>query len=184
VTRFNYAPARVERFAASVTAACREPGVRLAIGAIGAGLILVTFVWSFEVRRLAGLDDALRSLHQRLGQAQARDAETQRLQTVLQRLRTIDRRVGLARREAIAATNALVRIGNALPPRTWLTGMQATSNGAWTISGRSTRVAEIGTMLRSIQRIDRGGVTRLVSVNVAGRSSGVLDFVIDSGPAP
>jgi hypothetical protein len=93
-------------------------------------------------------------------------------------LRALHAGVAAARREALAATNTIARIGNDLPPQTWLTGVGSTPNGTWTIDGRSTRVGEIGTMLRRVQRIDDGATARLVSIAATGRTGRVLDFVI------
>ena len=56
--------------------------------------------------------------------------------------------------------------------------MAATPADAWTINGRSTRVDEIGTMLRRVQELDRRGAARLVSIAATGRSGRILDFVI------
>jgi hypothetical protein len=94
------------------------------------------------------------------------------------RMRTIQAAVGAARRDVLIATNTIARIGNDLPPATWLTSVGSTPAGAWTIGGRSTRVDEIGTMLRRVQGIDKRATVRLVSIAATGRSGRVLDFVI------
>ena len=78
----------------------------------------------------------------------------------------------------LETTNAIARIGNDLPPQTWLTAIGATPAGDWTIGGRSTRVSEIGTMLRRVQALDAGAAATLVSIAATGRSGRILDFVI------
>jgi hypothetical protein len=93
-------------------------------------------------------------------------------------MRAIRAAVSAARRDVLVATNTIARIGNDLPPATWLTSLGSTPSGAWTIGGRSTRVDEIGTMLRRVQGIDQHATVRLMSIAATGRSHRVLDFVI------
>lgn len=176
---FSYVPERFPR-----RFAWRSSGIRLALAAIAASLTFVTAGWSFELGRLAKLDDELRVVRLQAREAGTVERRSQRAQTRLQQLRALGDGVMLARREALVASNAVARIGNALPPNTWLTNLQAASAGTWTIAGRTTRVAEVGATLRALQRLDGNAVARLVSVSATGRSGRVLDFVIAWDRAP
>lgn len=178
MTRFNYAPARRERFIADSLAGIRTAGVRLSIGLVGASILLVTAMWSLEARHLAQLDDDLAILRTQARAVDAAAYHAGQLQTTLRRLRAIGVRVALARRAAITTTNEVALIGNSLPSRTWLTSVQATPDGGWSISGRSTQLVEIGTTLSAIQHLDDRAPARLLSVSAGGRTGRTLDFVI------
>jgi hypothetical protein len=179
VTSFNYAPGRFR-----TRSTYGNARIRLAVAAIGASLVFVTAAWSFETQRLTRLDDELGVMQSRAREARAAEDRLRRAQMTLDRLRLIDAELTAARQAAIATTNAVARIGNGLPPQTWLTDVRAAATGTWTIAGRTSRVAEVGSTLRSIQRLDRSTVARLVSIEAAGRSGRVLDFAIDWDPVP
>jgi len=178
LTRFDYLRARFQRGVAPRGGIRLSAPARAAAGVVGASLLLVTAAWTFEAQRLRGLDDDLAALRIQVrtsaGAAQQAIAE----QAAVDRLRSLDMRVALARREAIATTNAVARIGNGLPSQTWLTSVQAVPGGGWSIAGRSTRIAEIGSMLQSIARLDGRTAAHLVSASAGGRNR-TLDFAIE-----
>jgi hypothetical protein len=179
VTRFDYVPARFEPLRAAFGAGRRPAGIRLAAGVVGASLIFVTAMWSFEEHRLTQLADELNALQTQARFARIAMHRARRLRTTLLRLRDIDTTIALARQEAIATTNVVSRIGNSLPSGTWLTGVQAATTGGWTIAGRSKQIADVGATLGAIEHLDGGAATHLVSVAATGRASRILDFVID-----
>jgi Tfp pilus assembly protein PilN len=178
VTRFNYHQSAYERFVAGAAISQLAARVRLPVAVVGAALLIVAAAWSIDAHRLGVLDGELTALQLRAHAAEADDARAQRLMTAVARLRAIDERIALARRDVFMATNTIARIGNGLPPQTWLTSLGSTPAGDWTIGGRSTRVDEIGTMLRRVQGLDRNASARLVSIAATGRAGRVLDFVI------
>ena len=176
--RFNYHQSAYERFFGAAGARLATERLRAPMAAVGAALLVVTATWTFQTQRVAGLDDELAALRLRVHAASADGVRAEGLKTSVVRLRAVRDGIAGARREALAATNTIARIGNGLPPQTWLTGVGATPAGTWTIDGRSTRVAEIGTMLRRIQGLDAGGTARLVSIAATGRAGHILEFVI------
>jgi hypothetical protein len=176
--RFNYDQSTYERLFAGVWATVPAERMRLPLAVIGAALLAVAATWSFETHRIAVLDHELTNLQERVRAEAADDARAERLIATVARLRAICERIASARRDVLAATNTIARIGNELPPQTWLTGVGSTPAGAWTIGGRSTRVEEIGTMLRRVQGLDRHATARLVSIAATGRAGRILDFVI------
>ena len=178
MTRFNYLQPVHERWCAGIPAIALASSVRVPLLVIGLALLGVAATWSFEVHRAAQLQDELNGLQVRVQAAAGDERRARNLMTSVARLRTIRAAAGAARRDVLVATNTIARIGNALPPATWLTSVGSTPAGAWTIGGRSTRVDEIGTMLRRVQGIDQRATVRLVSIAATGRSGRVLDFVI------
>jgi hypothetical protein len=178
VNRFNYHQSAYERLLAGVPAAMLTERLRAPMAVIGAALLSVAATWSIETHRAAVLGDELTGLHARLQAAAANQTHAEHLTSSVARLRAIVERVALARRDVLVATNTIATIGNDLPPQTWLTSVGSTPTGDWTIGGRSTRVDEIGTMLRRVQGIDRNATARLVSIAATGRGARVMDFVI------
>lgn len=178
MNRIDYHQSLKKRIVAAASGVLAGERLRVPVAAIGAALIAITATWSLETHRISALDAELTALQARIVAARAGDARAERLSAAVVRLRALNRDVALARREAVIATNTVARIGNDLPPQTWLTQVGSTSAGTWTIDGRSTRVDEIGTMLRRVQSIDRGVTPRLISIAATGRAGRVLDFVI------
>jgi hypothetical protein len=176
--RFNYHQSTIERLLAGVPAAALAEHLRTPLAVIGAALLTVAATGSIETHRAAGLEAELTSLQDRVHAAAANQTRAERLTVNVARLRTIAERITVARRDVLVTTNTIASIGNGLPPQTWLTSVASTPAGDWTIGGRSTRVDEIGTMLRRVQGIDRGTTARLVSIAATGRAARVLDFVI------
>lgn len=178
MTRLNYHQAAHERFVAGVSTTELAARFREPLAVVAAALAIVLTAWSIEVHRIMGLDGELRDIQVRAHAAEADDARARRLTTAVARLRSVDERIALARREVFAVTNTIARIGNGLPPQTWLTSLASAQTGDWTIGGRSTRVDEVGTMLRRVQNLDRNATARLVSIAAGGRGGRILDFVI------
>jgi hypothetical protein len=178
MNRFNYRQSSIERLFGEAPLRRLTETIRLPIGVIGAAVFVLAGTCSIENHRVAALDADLAAVQIRVRAAASERARAERLTAVVVRLRAATAGIAAARREALAATNTIARIGNGLPEQTWLTGVGATADGTWTIGGRSTRVNEIGTMLRRIQDIDRNAAARLVSVVATGRGGRILDFVI------
>jgi hypothetical protein len=178
VIRFNYLQPAYERWYAGMPAVALAGAVRLPLLLIGLAFLGLAATWTIEMHRTATLQDELTGLQLRVRAAAGDERRARSLMINIARMRTIQAAVGAARRDVIIATNTIARIGNDLPPATWLTSVGSTPAGAWTIGGRSTRVDEIGTMLRRVQGIDKRATVRLVSIAATGRSGRVLDFVI------
>jgi hypothetical protein len=178
VIRFNYHQSPYERFFADATTRMLTARLRVPMAALGAVLLAVTGMWSIETHRVVALEDELRNLRMHVEAANGDRVRAEQLMARVARLRALNSGIAVARREAIAATNTIAKIGNGLPAQTWLTGVGAAPGGAWTIDGRSTSVSEIGIMLRRVQSIDEGAATRLVSIAATGHAGRVLDFVI------
>lgn len=176
--RFNYLQPAHERWSASIPAITLASSVRVPLLLIGLALLGLAATWTFEVHRAEMLQEDLSGLQLRVRAAASDERLARNLMTSVARMRTIRAAVSAARRDVFVATNTIARIGNALPPATWLTSVGSTPAGAWTIGGRSTRVDEIGTMLRRVQGIDQRATVRLVSIAATGRTGRVLDFVI------
>jgi hypothetical protein len=178
VIRFNYLQPAYERWCNGIPAMALANSVRVPLVLIGLALLGVAATWTLEIHRAATLQDELSGLQLRVRAAASDERRAQNLMTRVTRMRTIRAAVTAARRDVIIATNTIARIGNDLPPATWLTSVGSTPAGAWTIGGRSTHVDEIGTMLRRVQGIDRSASVHLISIAATGRSGRVLDFVI------
>ena len=176
--RFNYLQPPHERWCAGVPAAALAGSLRLPLVLIGLAFLSIAATWTFETHRIGMLEDQLSGLQSRIRTAANDERRARNLMTNVARLRTIRSAVSAAHRDVLVATNTIARIGNDLPPATWLTSVGSTSAGAWTIGGRSTRVEEIGTMLRRVQAIDQHASVRLVSIAATGRSGRILDVVI------
>lgn len=176
--RFNYHPSRRERWLAAVPLAAFAQRLRLPAALTALAALIVFAAWSLETQRLAAVDGDLSRLRQQVQAAAHEDARAERTIAEIARLRATAERVAAARRDVLVTTNAIARLGNELPPQTWLTGVGATPAGDWTIGGRSTRIDEIGTMLRRVQALDAGAAATLVSIAATGRRGRILDFVI------
>jgi Tfp pilus assembly protein PilN len=152
--------------------------MRSALLAIAAAIVAVTLVALVERQRLAALDGELAVLADRIAVAERDDARSDALQHDVVRLRELCATLDNVRRDTTIATNTIVRIGNRLPPQTWLTSVQTDRAGSWTIGGRSARLDEIGTTLATVAQLEPAATTRLVSVNAAGIRGALLDFSI------
>lgn len=161
-----------------VTAALRTGRVRTAAAAFGAAMLFAVALWSWEAQRIGQLDAAIAGVRQR-SVAVAREAErARRMMAIVERERLIGDQIALAHRSALASTNAVAQVGNALPEQTWLTTLTAAPSGGWLISGRSTRVAEIGLTLHAIAALEKTSTAHLQTVAATGRDGRILDFVI------
>jgi Tfp pilus assembly protein PilN len=177
MTRFDYnAAASGPRFGAP-GARWRQP-LRLPMAVVATAVLFVAGTLSVEGHRIATLDDELTALAVQTRDVAPDGRRSQGLLAALTQMHAVRDRIEAAHREALSDTNAIAVIGNNLPPQTWLTGVQVAFGGAWSIAGRSTRVAEIARTLRLIQRLDTSGTARLVSISAGGRMGRTLDFVI------
>jgi Tfp pilus assembly protein PilN len=156
----------------------RDTQLRFALGTMGATLLLITVAWSVETLRLARLDGELAALAVAQAAARSVERDVARLQGDLQHLRALEAGVAMARREAIDTTNVVALVGNRLPERTWLTSIQATADGAWSIAGRTTHVAAVGSTLRSIGELNGTAAPHLQSISASGRTHRIVDFAI------
>lgn len=182
--RFNYDQSAYQRFLAGTPASAIAAQLRVPLASIGAALLVVAAAWSFDTHRIAALDAELSQLQLRVQETAADDARAGRLTAAVAHLRALGNGIAAARRDVLETTNTIARIGNELPPQTWLTGVGSTPAGGWTIGGRSTHVDEIGTMLRRVQGIDPNASARLLSIAATGRAGRILDFVIGWEPKP
>jgi hypothetical protein len=178
MNRFNYQQSPFERHFGDAPMGMLADRLRLPMAVIGAAVLALAATWSFETHRVADLDAELAALQLRVEAASGLRVRAERLTARVARLRAASAGIDAAHREALAATNTIAQIGNGMPEQTWLTGVGAAAAGTWTIDGRSTRVDQIGTMLRRIQSIDKTASTRLVSIAATGRTGRILDFVI------
>lgn len=178
MNRFNYRQSRFEQLAGALPGLTVFAQFRQPLAAAGAALILVAGAWTIEAQRLAALDRDLSAIHERARVAATDAARAQRLSVNLVRARALTRRIERAHQTAIASTNAIAQIGNALPVQTWLTSVATSPGGSWTIAGRSAQVAQIGTTLRAIAQLDTHAQARLVSISATGRAGRIHDFVI------
>ena len=178
VKQFNYRQSRFERFAGIAPATLMNHSLRLPLALAGVAVLLPALTWAVEVQRLGRLDRELAVLQARVETARPAVERAKIVIAATVSARRLDERIRVARREAIASTNTIARLGNALPSRTWLTNIQTTTAGTWTIAGRSDRVAEIGTTLRAIQQFDPRATAQLVSISADGQTGSLLNFVI------
>ena len=176
--RFNYRQSRFERFAGLAPPAFTTSALRGPLAIAGAAVVLFAGAWSVEAQRIAQLDRDLDALNIRVRAAKPAAERANAVIAATARAQTDDARVLAALREAVISTNTIARLGNALPPRTWLTNVQSNPAGAWTLAGRSDRVGAIGTTLRAIQQFDARARARLVSISATGRAGELLNFVI------
>lgn len=176
--RHNYLQSRLERLIGTIPGPSAYTHLRRPLAAIGAAFALVAGAWFVDGQRVAALDRDLATLRAQATLAAADAARARTLLATVTRARTIAERVVAAHRIGVASTNAVAQVGNVLPRETWLTNVSAAPAGNWSIAGRSARLAEIGTTLRSIQRIDARAATHLVSLTATGRTGRIHDFVI------
>jgi hypothetical protein len=178
VKRFDYHQTVLERLAGIAPAGLLSGRLRFPVAVAGAAVCALALTSSIELQRLSRLDRELALLQTRVHAGQAQTQRATWLIAANATARRDDERIRSARREAIASTNAIARLGNALPSRTWLTNIQSTPAGTWTIAGRSDRVAEIGTTLRTIAQFDPHATAQLVSISAGGPAGTLLNFVI------
>jgi hypothetical protein len=182
MTRFNYSRTFFERLAGVAPSELLGNRLRLPVALAGAVALLLSVASGIEMQRLSALDRDLGNLQARLRAVQPAAGRASSVIAAMIHERRDDDRIQDARREAIASTNTIARLGNALPARTWLTNIQSTPAGAWTIAGRSDRVAEIGTTLRTIQQFEPQATAQLVSISAGGPTGTLLNFVIGWQP--
>lgn len=176
--RFNYHQSACERLWNGIAETVPVERIRLPAALLAAALLALAGAWCVELQRVTVLERDVAIQQARVRAVASDAARAQRLTADVERLRAVRDRIAVAKRDVLLATNTIARIGNALPPQTWLTTIGSTPDGTWTIGGRSTRVDEIGTMLRRVQGLDRGASARLVSIVATGRTGRILDFVI------
>jgi hypothetical protein len=178
VTRYNYRQSSFERLAGRGWPVVLTRELRAPLIALAAAILIVAAVNLVEVRRLAALDTTLATISDRLTTARREGVRADRAIQSVAHLRALQNAVLASRRETVIAENTIARIGNHVPGDTWLTNVQATRAGSWSIAGRSTHVERIGAMLASIGAMDRSASTRLVSITASGARGNTLDFVI------
>jgi Tfp pilus assembly protein PilN len=184
VNGFDYRQSAVARVLGRRPAVALPRTLRPALAAIATALLLVAAVGAIERARIGGLDGELAALAARSAAAERDDARTERLEASVESLRALRADLDAARRSTALEANTIVRIGNRLPPQTWLTSVTTDPSGVWSIGGRSTRLDEIGTTLGTIARLDRRATTRLVAINASGRRASLLDFTVSVVPHP
>jgi len=183
VTRYDYRQSAFERLLG------RRPRIALdrrlwpSFAAVAAAVLLVAMVTGAETRRIAILDGDLATFADRIARADRDAARDRRAIAAVEHDRLIADALLGARRDTAVATNAIARIGNRLPARTWLTSVRTDPGGAWSIAGRSTQIERIGATLAAIAALDRGATTALVSIAASGRTGHTLDFTIAWEPA-
>ena len=173
--RHNYNPSLFERvFGSSVQAPLPQDWQRAA-ASVAAMCFVLTSIWGFEQHRSRQVDDELKRLDQQLVVTQADNERASALATSVSRSIEILARIRDAQRENARGTNLIAEIGNRLPGSTWLTGLQPTINGGWTITGRSTQIVEVGRTLVGLQRLASAGDVHLISI-AANDHGRILDF--------
>jgi Tfp pilus assembly protein PilN len=178
VTRFNYRQSSFERLFGRRPGLAITRAMHVPIMAIGAALLLVASVSLIEFHRIAQLSAELHEMRDRIGTVQTADARVAALEQRIERLRSLRAAVLLSWRESRETTNGIALIGNALPAQTWLTRVQRSAEGRWSIAGRSTSVGHIGTALARIALLEPAATARLVSINGTGPSGRILEFII------
>lgn len=177
MTRFTYHPSRLERLRAGAPKLALDARTGPPLAVVLGTLLLLTTLWLVQAQRLAELDRSLALLDAQLRQAQQTASAVARLSGEIARMqRTRDVVLGY-RRQSTLTENLIARLGNDLPSHTWLTAVQPTVAGTWSISGRSTRLDEVGDVLAALQRSDRSSEPRLVSAASSARGS-LVDFSI------
>ena len=178
MTRYNYRQTTFERFAGNRPRLVIDARVRTSLAVLAAALLVVVTAATAEQRRLAVLDGQLTALHDRIAIAALVDVRNERVRGNVMQARRVRAAVLAARRDAMLAANTIARIGNQLPPQTWLTSVQNDRTGAWSVAGRSTQIGEIGATLVAIGRLVPTSSPRLVSIASSGNRGRMLDFVI------
>ena len=178
MTRCNYRQSRFERVVGRRPDIAIDRHMRSPLIAIGAALLLTAVAYGVEWQRVAVLDAELSILQDRITIAKQADIRVDMLGQSVAQLRDVRTAVAGLRRDTIVVTNTIARIGNELPSETWLTSVQPGRTGTWSIVGRSTRVDQIGATLASIGELDHAATARLVSINAAGKTGRLLDFII------
>ncbi len=182
MTGFDYRQSRIARLIGMRPAFAPTRALRHAVAAIAGALLLAGAAGIVEHARVAALDRDIATLAARGAAAERDDARVARLESTVAATHALLATIGDARRSTALAANTIVRIGNRLPPQTWLTRVTTDRTGAWSIGGRSTRLDEIGTMLGTIARLEGDATPRLVSVTAAGRRATLLDFTVAIEP--
>jgi hypothetical protein len=184
VNGFDYRQSSFARVLGRRPAFALPGALRPALAAVATALLLVGAAGAIERARIAALDGDLAALAARSVAAERDDARTERLEASVVSLRALRASLAVAQRSTAIAANTIVRIGNRLPPRTWLTSVTTDPSGVWSIGGRSTHLDEIATTLGAIARLDRRATTRLVAINAVGRHTSLLDFTVAVVPQP
>jgi Tfp pilus assembly protein PilN len=182
VTRFDYRQSAFERLIGRPPRIAPDGRLRASVATLAVALVAVAVVATAERGRLARLDAELGAMHDRLIAAQRSDALDERVRRDVLAARGIRDAVLDARRASIADANAIARLGNRLPPQTWLTSLNATRTGTWSIAGRSTQIEQIGATLAAIGRLEPAASPRLVSLEANGERGRMLDFRIAWDP--
>jgi hypothetical protein len=178
VKRFNYHPTLIERVVGRKPNIAVDGPLRLGIGAITAAAALCVAVALVEANRLAHADSELAALQLQIDAAQRVGAHVAELDRDVARLRAIKRALTDVTRASVTSTNDIARLGNSLAQETWLTRVQSTRVGGWSIAGRSPRVDHIGATLSAIASLDPAAETQLVSIEATGTSGNLLEFLI------
>jgi Tfp pilus assembly protein PilN len=182
VTRFDYRQSAFERLLGRPPRIALDGRLRASLLTLAVALVAVAVVATAERSRLARLDAELAAMHDRLIAAEQSDARDERVRRDVLAARGVRDAVLDARRASIADANAIARLGNRLPPQTWLTSLSAARTGTWSIGGRSTQLEQVGATLATIGRLDPAASPRLVSLEANGERGRLLDFRIAWDP--
>jgi hypothetical protein len=173
---FSYA--RRGSLSATIRRADIAPALRTALAVLALTLLASIGIGTLEHHRLAELDRRLNALRTEASSAAIAARRAGAAARDFARLRAVANRIDEARRETTLSTNAAILIGNHLPPRTWLTELDALPSGGWSIVGKSAALDQIGATLAALAPIDPAATVRLVSVTTLVRPANSYAFVI------
>jgi len=176
--RFDYRQSAFERLIGRPPRIASDGRLRASAVALAFALLALAAVAAAEHGRLVAVDAELAAMHERAIAAAQSDARDERVRRAVLAARDVRDAVLAAQRASIADANAIARIGNRLPPQTWLTSLSAEGTGTWSIGGRSTQIEQIGATLATIGRLEPAASPRLVSLEASGERGRLLDFHI------
>lgn len=147
---------------------------------LGGGLALICLALAsfVENARIGELDARFADLHAHYVAAEPAGARVATVTAAVERLRALRDALAAARRTSSGDLDELTLLGNRLPRPAWLTGVRAERAGSWSLEGRALSVADVGSVLNALARLDPSARLRLVALSSGSTPHAALHFTI------
>lgn len=176
--RYNYYQTQFERWFGHAGWSAPDAATQRSAAAAAVALALLVALWIGEAQRIAALDAQIARVRERAAAAATEAERVARLQHAVTTLRDRRRTLDEERLGGLDQSNQIARVGNRLPDGTWLDTLRTDASGSWTLNGRASRLAAIGSALRTLADLDSHGDPRLLSLTADARREHLLDFTI------
>jgi Tfp pilus assembly protein PilN len=170
--RINYLISRSERTIGFALPRALPPSLRAPLVAAAAALTIVGVAHAVAGARLSAANRDGERYADRLVRTEARVAGLRATEREVDALRAMARRADELRRSGPRAASTIAAIGNRFPRDARISALRIAGNG-YTLDGRGTAIAAVGSTIDALSRLPSLRTVRLVSVRANGERGAV-----------